>query len=307
MPLTQVQGAMWLTQTWTTATRPSSPYTGQMGYNTTFGQIESYNGSSWVLSSAAPVYSVDYLVVAGGGAGGYGLTGSWAGGGGGAGGYREFSSQYLEKAANYTVTVGAGGTAGTVPTSGSNSVFNTITAAGGGRGGGNSTNTQRTGVDGGSGGGGAFNTGGAGNTPSTSPSQGNNGGDSTGGGDQRGGGGGGAGGVGQSGNTGGGIGGVGTASSITGSSVTRAAGGRGGLFGSASSEPAGGANTGNGGGGGGSNAGNGNNGGSGVVIIKYPDIFTITNPGGGLTFSTASSGGFKVTTFTAGTGTIQFN
>jgi hypothetical protein len=46
-------------------------------------------------------------------------------------------------------------------------------------------------------------------------------------------------------------------------------------------------------------------GGSGVVIIKYPDTFTISNPGGGLTFTTASSGGFKVTTFTAGTGNIQ--
>jgi hypothetical protein len=44
-----------------------------------------------------------------------------------------------------------------------------------------------------------------------------------------------------------------------------------------------------------------------VVIIKYPDTLTITNPGGGLTFSTpAPSGGFKVTTFTAGTGSVQF-
>jgi hypothetical protein len=33
---------------------------------------------------------------------------------------------------------------------------------------------------------------------------------------------------------------------------------------------------------------------------------TITNPGGGLTFTTATVGGNKVTTFTAGTGTIQF-
>jgi hypothetical protein len=45
-----------------------------------------------------------------------------------------------------------------------------------------------------------------------------------------------------------------------------------------------------------------------VVIIKYPDSFTISNPGGGLTLSTAGpSGGFKVTTFTAGTGNVQFN
>jgi hypothetical protein len=43
-----------------------------------------------------------------------------------------------------------------------------------------------------------------------------------------------------------------------------------------------------------------------VVIIKYPDSYTLTI-GGGLTSSTATSGGFKVTTFTAGTDTISFS
>ena len=48
-------------------------------------------------------------------------------------------------------------------------------------------------------------------------------------------------------------------------------------------------------------------GGSGIVIIKYPDTFTI-NIGSGLTGATpAASGGFKVTSFTAGTGTITFS
>jgi hypothetical protein len=42
------------------------------------------------------------------------------------------------------------------------------------------------------------------------------------------------------------------------------------------------------------------------VIIKYPSTLTISNPGGGLTSSTTSSGGFNITTFTAGTGNIQF-
>jgi hypothetical protein len=42
------------------------------------------------------------------------------------------------------------------------------------------------------------------------------------------------------------------------------------------------------------------------VIIKYPDYLTISNQGGGLTYSTATSGGYSVTTFTAGTGSIQF-
>jgi hypothetical protein len=53
---------------------------------------------------------------------------------------------------------------------------------------------------------------------------------------------------------------------------------------------------------------NGYNGGSGVVILKYPDTYTINNPGGGLTLSTASpSGGFKVTTITAGTGNVSWS
>jgi hypothetical protein len=41
------------------------------------------------------------------------------------------------------------------------------------------------------------------------------------------------------------------------------------------------------------------------VILKYPDSKTLTI-GGGLTASTTSSGGFKITTFTAGTGTVNF-
>jgi hypothetical protein len=49
----------------------------------------------------------------------------------------------------------------------------------------------------------------------------------------------------------------------------------------------------------------GGSGGSGVVIIKYPDSYSLTI-GGGLTSSTATAGGFKVTTFTAGTDTISF-
>jgi hypothetical protein len=44
-----------------------------------------------------------------------------------------------------------------------------------------------------------------------------------------------------------------------------------------------------------------------VVIIRYPDTRTLSNPGGGLTYSTATSGLFKVTTFTAGTGSISFS
>ena len=56
----------------------------------------------------------------------------------------------------------------------------------------------------------------------------------------------------------------------------------------------------------GSSAAAGYKGGSGVVILKYPDAYTITI-GAGLTGSTApASGGFKVTTITAGSGNVSW-
>ena len=33
--------------TWTTAGRPSSPITGQIGWNSTLSSMEVYNGSAW--------------------------------------------------------------------------------------------------------------------------------------------------------------------------------------------------------------------------------------------------------------------
>ena len=56
-------------------------------------------------------------------------------------------------------------------------------------------------------------------------------------------------------------------------------------------------------GGGGTIGGAGQN---GVVFLKYPTTVTISNPGGGLTFSTSVVSGNNVTTFTAGTGSIEF-
>jgi hypothetical protein len=50
---------------------------------------------------------------------------------------------------------------------------------------------------------------------------------------------------------------------------------------------------------------NGGNGGSGIVIVKYPDSITLTI-GVGLTSSTSTAGGFKTTSFTAGTDTVSF-
>ena len=204
-------------------------------------------GTFTVTNAGTPAGSntVDYLVLAGG-AGGWGGPAAGAHGGGGAGGYRESSgaasgcytasplgacvSALPVSATAFPITVGGGGagnSSGSNGSNGSNSVFSTITSTGGGAG-------DRQ--NGGSGGGAGFSptTGGLGNTPPVSPPQGNNGGDGTliGGGETASGGGGGAGGAGTSGppsptNDRGGLGGIGIATSITGSSVTRAGGGNG--------------------------------------------------------------------------------
>ena len=195
--------------------------------------------------------TVDYLVVAGGGAGGANI-----GGGGGAGGFREssgaasgcYSKSPLGACVSalpvavqaYPVTVGGGGAAtpgpGPQPAggSGTNSVFSTITSAGGG-GGGNPQNASAT--AGGSGGGGrsvdpaSANpvAGGAGNTPPVSPPQGNNGGTGVSAARPGGGGGGTAVGADGSGSCSG-DGGAGATTSITASPVAYAGGGGGGGF-----------------------------------------------------------------------------
>jgi len=140
---------------------------------------------------------VDYLVVAGGGSGGRGDN-VHGGGGGGAGGFR-FASPSLAPVCypakplaapaalpvtvqGYPVTVGAGGTANTAcnVNPGSNSVFSTITSAGGGGGANeNSTASADQADNGGSGGGAGVDSfcrsAGTGNTPPVSPPQGTDG------------------------------------------------------------------------------------------------------------------------------------
>lgn len=288
--------------TWTTATRPSNPTAGQMGYNTTTGLPEWYDSatSDWVKFSGTPAYpyTVEYLVVAGGGGGSIG-------GGGGGGGYRSsVSGESSGRGASaesvltvgsgisYTVTVGAAGTGAYPGTNGGNSVFGSITSLGGGGGG------TGAGLSGGCGGGArgdnqSSDVGGAGTT-----GQGYNGGDAPANATfQAGGGGGGAGSVGgtSSGSTPG-AGGSGVSSSITGSAVTRSQGGGGCTLSStevyASPTGAGSANTGRGGGAG-RNSGIGFNGGSGIVIIRYAGDQRGT--GGTVT----SSGGYTIHTFTS--------
>ena len=224
--------------------------------------------------------SCDVLVVAGGGGGG----GTYYGGGGGAGGYI-YQSSYTIPSTAFTITIGSGGTSSTANVRGSNggdSIFNALTAIGGGGGGVNSSNL---GLSGGSGGGTAY--------PSTANAlgtagQGNRGGTGT---DNAGGGSGGGGAGAVGGGPGRGTnrnGGAGLQSSITGVSTYYAGGGggsddssqpgQGGLGGGGNGRPDNGttggtpAQTNTGGGGGG-----GNNGGSGIVIVRFaltiPSVF----------------------------------
>jgi len=266
---------------------------------------------------------VSYLVVGGGGGSGGNRWHIQGGGGGGAGGFRELKNPVTPYTASpldgypsspnrvtvtataFPITVGAGGAAGGTgggsctpeganATSGANSVFSTITAAGGGFGGNPRSQgpAQPEGQPGGSGGGGGGGSpgpksGGTGNTPPTSPAQGTNGGGGSTGGETLGGSGGGA--------TAAGVTsppsspppsqpsrGTGATTSITGSPVAYSFGGSYGHYNPSGLDPscAGATNTGNGGDA--TNAGPSGNvpasplanyqgkaGGSGIVIIRY--------------------------------------
>lgn len=228
-------------------------------------RIHTFTGSgTFTVTALGANNTIEYLIVAGGGGGGLGTSGGSFrhGGGGGAGGMLTGSVTGSQTA--YAVTVGGGGggagVCGTGGAGGNSSVFG-LTAIGGGGGGG----CQGTaGAAGGSGGGAAGNnalctSGGAG-----TGGQGNAGGSVCNLGVHRAGAGGGGRGGGVA--NGAGPGGVGLASSISGASVTYAAGGPG------ASWVAGTANRGNGGGGGvgsDSSAQGGAPGGSGIVIVRY--------------------------------------
>jgi len=233
--------------------------------------------------------SADLLVVAGGGGGG-----ANGGGGGGAGGLIYSNAFPVVGGSNYTVTVGGGGAgslSGSVAgSSGTNSVFGTLTAVGGG--GGGSRDGGKAGLNGGSGGGGGAADSGAGTKGSGTagpPRQGYDGGTGIGNGTiaSAGGGGGGAGGVGTNGVLNlGGNGGNGVTNTITGSIIVYGGGGGGGTTGAGSGSTggiggggngvitgtagSGGTNTGGGGGGGGGGVSSAGNGGSGIVIVRYP-------------------------------------
>jgi hypothetical protein len=185
-------------------------YTSENGTNYIFHTFTTVGSNSFIVSSGG---NVEVLVVAGGGGGGYWGT---QGAGGGGGGVTNNTAFAVVGGSNYTVTVGAGGlgswggpNAANVrqATSGSNSVFGSITALGGGNGGsGGQTSGRGIGVVGSSGG---LSQGSDANNLGT-PGQGNNGGAGQGSPNFGQGGGGGAGANGQAGTTTyGGAGGIG--------------------------------------------------------------------------------------------------
>ena len=266
---------------------------------------------------------VEVLVVAGGGGGGTG------GGGGGAGGLIYNSNFAVTPGTQLTATVGAGGAGnsswGGNGVAGANSVFGSLTAAGGGCG------LHRAGdTSSGTGGSGGGDAGGSGRTLSNATAgQGFSGGNSPKNGDtleEPGGGGGGAGGVGQDAATptasdiatvratAAGAGGPGLGFSISGTFTYYAGGGggsnrngvgrSGGLGGGGTggtSPTAGTPNTGGGGGGTGySGYGGGGTsaaGGDGIIIVRYPGPQkaiggTVTSVGGDTIHTFTTSGNF---------------
>jgi len=283
------------------------------------GQFDEYNLSIFV-PSATP--SISYLVVAGGGGGA-----DRHGGGGGAGGYLA-NDVIITTGVDYTITVGAGGLAGSYPEGGNPSVGNpagagsqganssiiggavSIVSIGGG--GGGTVGGNPTGTFGSGGGGGGIGYSGLSGTVGQGTSGGN--------GSNPGGGGGGgantAGGNADPGSGGAGKqwldenyyagGGGGAWGTDIGPATPGGIGGGGaGAWDDATIEP-GATNT--GGGGGGSRSFNtatvGRPGGSGIVIVRYPDTYTdAVSTTGSPDFT--NSGGFKTYTFT-GSGTIRF-
>jgi hypothetical protein len=282
----------------------------------------SANTSGTVIPTGTTAINVDYLVVAGGGAGG-----SYIAGGGGAGGLRTSygntsgggspseSTLILNTATNYTITIGAGGsTASPYGNNGDDSIFATITSTGGGGGGG------RLGLEGGSGGGSQYGDGhvtGYGNDIRIAgiKNQGYSGsaGDTS--GSTYGGGGGGAGGPGTVGTgacTSQQGGGPGLSVSITGVAVTYASGGDGGGNDGTPCTVNGGSNTGDGGSG--SNQGTGaGTGGSGIIVLRVASTVTATFSAGVTSTLTQVGGGawssgdkIYTITVTSGSETVSF-
>ena len=258
--------------------------------------------------------SVEYFMVGGGGAG--------ASGGGGGGGYRT-GSITLTPGNTYTIDVaGVKATQGSLRSTqgrnGDSSSFQGVSDAGGGGGAGaygdpGVTLETRSGRDGATGGGGGGLYHNQTSCPGGTGDPHGDGGTSGSSINTYGGGGGGAGG-----NASGSTGGSGVSSTITGSTVYYGGGGGGVVFngtgaggtggggdGTLSAAGDGTANT--GGGGGGCHSGAPGDGGSGIVILAYEDTYPAITSVSGVTYSVSvdsSRSGYRVYSFTAGSGSI---
>lgn len=248
-------------------------------------------------ATAQNIGTFEYLVVAGGGAGGFSGSND-PGAGGGAGGLIYSAAATLAVGA-YPITIGAGGVGSSSRSvqgaNGGDTTFNGLTAIGGGAGGNSNRSagtTAANGQNGGSGGGAGLKSSGSGTAGTGTSGQGFDGSTYNTVGHAGGGGGSSAAAATNSDN-----GGAGTAYTISGASVTYARGGGSGQ--SSDANVSGTANSGNGGGGA-FNA-NGTTGGSGVVIIRY-----LTNAYGSCTGGTITTDGlYTVHTFTSnGTFTV---
>lgn len=262
----------------------STPHWWRVRYKDASGNYSDWSDPAPFTTAGSFSYTVEYLLVAGGG---NGMVSPYGGGGGGAGGVLHNAASDVTIGTAYTVTVGAGGGNHTTFKGGQafGGGFGSSGSGGSGGGGGHSGASYQYGVSNQT-----SNAGGVG--------YGNNGGTNYYGGSYPCGSGGGAGGAGGQMSSGG----VGRQFSVSGSSVYYAGGGGaadyngngtgGGAGGGGSAHGGvGGANTG-GGGGGGKNGGSGT-GGSGVCIIRYAGAQRGT--GGNVT----SVGGYTIHTFTS--------
>jgi hypothetical protein len=283
---------------------------GDVIYNSTVGNPQVYDGSSWNdLKAGLEGFLLEFLVVGGGGGGGSGASDKH-GGGGGSGGFRNSrageetghpvtspEAKYrvlADGSTTYTINVGGGGGSGTI---GTYSQFDTIYAGGGGQGGATGAYYTFSSTPLGGGGGGNQYTGGFQVAQSGAYGQ-------AGGGAFSGGGGGGAGGNASSTTAG-----TYKTSAITGSSVNYAQGGYGG---GNSTRNNGGANTGEGGRGNNRDSANsyaGYTGGSGIVVLRWATAdATIGATRTGLTDGDVQTDGSdSYIVFTAGTGNITFS
>lgn len=260
-------------------------------------------------------FQCEYLVVGGGGIGPGGFSGGYGAGGGGAGGLRNSyasentggggsteATKGIVLGQTYSITIAAGSTnvgSGDLGVAATPSKFDTVEAIGGGNGSrfGSTVNIADSGFASGPGQAGR-GTSGTFTTYLFTPVQGYVGADRSG----------------YTGGAGGGAAGTGThlASSITGSAVNYADGGGGGRNTAHYNGTAGAANTGNGGtagayAGAGYGSTQGGAGGSGVVILRYPNTYTISVGAGLTTAGEQTDGSDKYIKFTGGTDTVSWS